>query len=310
MRFLIKQPARNLAIAGFTVALLIGAADPDAGTQDDASYPRVIDDQDSPLHNLIQVSPRLYSGSEPVGSEAFAKLKEMGIKTVVSVDGAIPDVATAKEFGLQYVHIPFGYDGIGRDDAASLTRVMRDVEGSIYVHCHHGKHRGPAGAAICAIADRSLDPAGGEQLLKLAQTSPDYAGLYSDVARFQAPSPDDELPELVEVAEIEPMVAVMARVGRLSDELKARQKDQWKPDPAKPDDAPHQTALLLAEELREAGRNLSTGHGDDFVAMMKECEDAAMSLSESLKRNDFKDAGVQFNAAQAACTRCHQEFRN
>lgn len=297
-------------IAGLTAVVLFGAADPDAGTEESTQFPRLVEEPESPLHHLIQVSPRLYSGSEPVGSEAFAKLKAMGITTVVSVDGATPDVATAKEFGIRYVHIPFGYDGIGREDAASLTRVMRDVEGPIYVHCHHGKHRGPAGAAICAMAEGSLDHAGGERLLKLAETSPDYAGLYRDVARFELPAADAELPELVEVAKIEPMVAVMARVGRLSDELKARQGDSWKQNAATPDEAPHQTALLLAEEMREAGRNLSDGYGDDFVAIMKECEEAAMGVSEALKRGEADKANSQFKVMQAACGRCHQEYRN
>lgn len=302
--------ASGAVIAGITAVALFGAADPDVAAQQDARLPRLIEEPESPLHHVIQVSPRLYSGSEPVGSEAFAKLKEMGITTVVSVDGATPDVATAREFGIRYVHIPFGYDGISREDAASLTRVMRDVKGPIYIHCHHGKHRGPAGAAICAMADGTLDHAGGERLLKLAETSPDYAGLYRDVARFELPPADAELPELVEVAGIEPMVAVMARMGRLSDELKARQGDGWRQNAVTPDQWPHQTALLLAEELREAGRNLSDGYGDEFVAMMKECEEAAMDVSEALNAGQADRADSQLTAMHAACGRCHRDYRN
>ena len=64
---------------------------------------------------------------------------------------------------------------------AALTRVMREATGSVYVHCHHGKHRGPAAAAICGRAAGSLDQAAATRLLELAQTSPDYDGLWRDV---------------------------------------------------------------------------------------------------------------------------------
>ena len=91
------------------------------------------------LHNVHQAATNVYLGSEPHGEEAFAELQKLGVTTIVSVDGAQPDVAAASKFGIRYVHIPIGYDGIGTDAAKSLTRVARDIESPIYVHCHHGK---------------------------------------------------------------------------------------------------------------------------------------------------------------------------
>jgi protein tyrosine phosphatase (PTP) superfamily phosphohydrolase (DUF442 family) len=309
-----KVIVRTVGCAGVLLGAIwsiIGAADPNTPPDNAAeAYPRLMEAPDSPLHNLIQVSPRLYSGSEPVGSEAFARLKEMGVTTIVSVDGAPPDVTTAKEFGIRYVHVPFGYDGIGKDAAASLTRVMRDIEGPVYVHCHHGKHRGPAAAAICAMADGTLDHAGGERLLKLAQTSPDYAGLYRDVAGFTPPAADAELPELVQSAPLEPLTAAMGRAGRLFDELTARQKAKWAYNESRPDEAPQHTALLLAEELRESGRNLSSGYGDDFVMLLTSAEEAAFAISEQLKAGDMPAADSKLMSLQTACNECHVSYRN
>src|SRR5436190_7225199 len=62
-----------------------------------------------PLHadgieNFFQLSDKVYSGSTPEGEKAFAELKKRGIKTIISVDGAKPDVETAKKFDLRYVH--------------------------------------------------------------------------------------------------------------------------------------------------------------------------------------------------------------
>ncbi|MEM6655987.1 MAG: hypothetical protein AAF596_09305, partial [Planctomycetota bacterium] len=79
-------------------------------------------------------------------------LYRQGVRTLVSVDGARPDVALAAEHGLRYVHVPFGYDGIPREARLALTRVARDRQGGVYVHCHHGRHRGPAAAVVVARA--------------------------------------------------------------------------------------------------------------------------------------------------------------
>src|SRR4051812_33660083 len=66
------------------------------------------------IENAFRLSPRLYSGSQPEGARSFAALRDLGIRTIVTVDGSMPDVETARKFGLRYVHLPVGYDGIGR----------------------------------------------------------------------------------------------------------------------------------------------------------------------------------------------------
>src|SRR5882757_8959774 len=95
------------------------------------------------LHNVYRINDKLFSGSSPEGEEGFRSLKEMGVLTVISVDGAKPDVARARKFGLRYVHIPIGYDGISRPQTLRLAKAVRDLPGSVYLHCHHGKHCGP-----------------------------------------------------------------------------------------------------------------------------------------------------------------------
>src|SRR5262245_33238393 len=62
------------------------------------------------LHNVFRLSAKLYSGSVPEGETGFCSLCSLGVRTIISVDGARPDVATAHRFGLLYVHLPFGYD--------------------------------------------------------------------------------------------------------------------------------------------------------------------------------------------------------
>lgn len=68
------------------------------------------------------MTPHLYSGSGPDGPKAFASLARLGIKTIISVDGARPNVEAAKKSGLRYVHIPISYDGVPRERALQLVR--------------------------------------------------------------------------------------------------------------------------------------------------------------------------------------------
>src|SRR5688572_6774094 len=81
------------------------------------------------LPNPVRLHERVISGGLPEGEAAFAELKELGIKTVISVDGARPDVATAEKFGMRYVHLPHGYDGVPQVRAKELTKAVRDLPG-------------------------------------------------------------------------------------------------------------------------------------------------------------------------------------
>jgi len=99
------------------------------------------------LPNAVHVHAKVISGGQPDGEAAFQELHRLGVKTVISVDGAAPDLELAKKYGLRYVHLPHGYDGIPEPRVQELAKAVRDLEGPIYIHCHHGKHRSPAAAA-------------------------------------------------------------------------------------------------------------------------------------------------------------------
>jgi len=97
-----------LAMAGVAT---INASDPP--TPAEIKMPTVADAKakDLPgLHNVVAFHDNFWSGGVPEGEEAFATLAAMGVKTVISVDGAEPDVELAKKFGLKYIHLPIGYN--------------------------------------------------------------------------------------------------------------------------------------------------------------------------------------------------------
>ena len=137
------------------------------------------------LHNLIQVTGQMYMGAEPKTEAAFQQLAELGVRVIVSVDGARPHLELAKKHGMRYVHIPIGYDGFSPEAAKSFTRAANELGDIIYVHCHHGKHRGPAGAAaICLCRGKLMaSRAEGSRESRHQQTVP---GLVERCRRLQA----------------------------------------------------------------------------------------------------------------------------
>jgi protein tyrosine phosphatase (PTP) superfamily phosphohydrolase (DUF442 family) len=264
------------------------------------------------LHNLLQISTSLYSGGEPKSEAAFAQLKSLGVKTIVSVDGARPNLLLAEKYGLRYVHIPIGYDGVGEDEGKLFTKVARSIKGPVYVHCHHGKHRGPAAAAIICIAAGDATTAEARRILEVSGTSKDYAGLCRDVASFVPPAEDMELPELTAVATVDSLAVAMANVDRAHDHLKLLAANDWNNVATHPDLSAVQEALLLRESFRETVRMLEKENDYDakFLTLMQETETTCKEMEDALKAADIKAALEKFKQVQDQCTRCHTTYRN
>jgi hypothetical protein len=262
------------------------------------------------LHNVLVLPNQIYSGSEPHGEEGFRTLARLGVKVIVSVDGAKPNLELAKKYGIRYVHVPIGYAGVSKEAGLSLARLVRDLDGPFYIHCHHGVHRGPAGAATACIASGKVAPADAVKILELAGTSSDYAGLWRDVKNFTPPKQAEKLPELVEVAKFESLAAAMATIDRHFDNLKLCQAAGWKTPRDHPDLAPPQEALLLREGLHESGRHLAGKFDARFRQWLGESESLSRQLENALRQNKTADAARHFKALAQSCKQCHAKYRN
>ena len=237
---------------------------------------------------LIPVAPGLFSGAEPAGDAAFAALAKLGVRTVVSVDGPVPDAAAAaRRHGLRTVHVPIGYDGVPLDAAAKLAAVMRRFgpagtgdPGGVFVHCHHGKHRGPAAAAVCGRAAGLLTAADATALLHRAGTGPQYAGLWESVAAFDTAAVPPGEPELSEAVEPSDLAALMAAAAAHLDAAAAGDTDS--------------RLTLVTETMRESTR--LPGLPDD--------------LRDALRDAAAVAAGGDAAAVRANCAACHARFRD
>lgn len=279
------------------------------------------------IENVWQISPELFSGGEPGSFEGLAKLKAMGIKSIVTVDGARPDVENARKLGLRYVHIPFGYDTVPAQAQLLLVRSFKELPKPIYIHCHHGKHRGPAGAGIMLRSGPNWSAEAALKFMKDAGTSTDYAGLYSSVKMFEPLSDKalaastEPLPETVEVADmVEMMVQIDTRFDRLKAWLQSTTANQLKSSVGKPVD-PHQEAIQMRELVREAARLPECR--DQPEAFRKSFDNMEMDLTqwiELFKQSQTEDAPlspekksqltVVLKQATNRCNTCHKAFRN
>lgn len=262
------------------------------------------------IHNLVHASPRIFTGSDPEGEAGFASLAQLGIKTIASVDGARPNVEAARRHGMRYVHIPIGYDAIPPQAGEALARLVRDTAGPIYVHCHHGQHRGPAAAAVACIAAGETTAQQGRVILELAGTGKNYPGLWRDVAAYRPPAKNAALPELHEVAEVESYAAAMAKIDRNFDNLKFCQEADWSVPAEHPDLAPRQEALILKEGLREALRNLVADQPAELRAWLGEAASTAAAIEQALQRNEGAAATELLKALEQSCKKCHNKYRN
>ncbi|MBL9162028.1 MAG: cytochrome c [Planctomycetaceae bacterium] len=261
------------------------------------------------IENIHPLTPQLISGGQPKGDAAFSKLAEMGVKTVVSVDGAKPDLELAKKHGLRYVHIPIGYDGVDAEAQGALTRVMREAQGPIFIHCHHGKHRGPAAAVIACMAAGDMPRERAAEFMKLAGTGKEYTGLWRDVAAFQPLPADAKLPPLVEAVQEESLAGAMAGLDRAWDGLKLCEAAGWKTPANHADLAPAHQALLVWEGLTES-RRMAENSDPQLVKWLDEAVSEAAQLRQSVQAGDGASASRQFRQVEAACARCHEQYRN
>lgn len=270
------------------------------------------------LHNVFKLDGALYSGNAPEDEAAFRELAKLGIKTIVTVDGTKPNVALAHQYGMRYVHLPFGYDGVPQTRGEELAKAVQVAEagGPVYLHCHHGKHRAPSAAAIVCQA---LDGWSKEQaidFLHQAGTAPEYPGLYRDVQAFRPPTGDALArmrADFPETAKTPPMVDLMVEIDQRCDALKAAQKTGWQEVPGRKETSPAQTAVLLWELFRELARDPETKkRGEDYTGKLADSEQKAAALRALL--DDPAQAApardTAFQEMTQTCTTCHKAHRN
>lgn len=272
------------------------------------------------LHSLFQLTTNVFSGGAPEDDTGFAALAKLGIKTLISVDGARPQVDLARRHGLRYIHLPQGYDGISTDAQVRLIKAASTAAGPVFVHCHHGKHRGPTAAAILCRASAGWSAAQADGWLRRAGTGTNYTGLYAAARDFRSPSTSAlaAQPEVFpETARVSGLVDAMVGLDERWERLQLLRKAGYRAPTAHPDIAPAHEALLLKEAFRELARlPESVNRGADFLQALQDSESHAARVERALTGADAPTAAArvqldrELDALQRGCGSCHRTQRD
>ncbi|MBK8979242.1 MAG: hypothetical protein IPM29_25375 [Planctomycetes bacterium] len=273
------------------------------------------------LHNVYHLSGDIVSGGEPEGEEAMRELAAMGIATILSVDGKVPDAELAARYGMRYVHVPIRYSEITEEERLEIAKTFRELPGPFYVHCFHGQHRGPAAAALGRIVLDGCSRA--QALAEMRQwcgTSPKYEGLYSTIAF-------DHIPTAAETAgfafdfpaahEFRGFRQAMVEISRSWDVIDLLSKRGWKPEDSHPDaSARNEAARMVDAFVAAAASERATQELDDFRGWLADSERLSRELADALRQHEQGDqqAGELARTTAAAlkqiCSACHKAYRD
>jgi protein tyrosine phosphatase (PTP) superfamily phosphohydrolase (DUF442 family) len=267
------------------------------------------------LENVFSISNRVFSGGSPHNDEGFLELKKLGVRTIISVDGAKPDVAAAQKHGFRYIHMPMGYDGASSSNANRILKAAETAQGPVYVHCHHGKHRGPAAVAVICQGLGIWKADEAVSWMEAAGTSRDYPGLFRMAAGFRKMDEYDSIStSFPEQAVVSGLVDAMVEIDARWDHLRLIQKADYKVPPTHPDVVPAKEALMLVEAYRELRRVKEVRDlGADFLSRLETAEREAAAIHALLKGNQKIDAPLAdplWSKAAQSCAACHNKYRN
>lgn len=283
------------------------------------------------LHNVVAFAPGVLSGAAPEGEEAFKTLQALGVKTIISVDGAQPDVDLAKKYGLRYVHLPISYGGISTARALEIARAVRDLrtggatgaarDTPIYIHCHHGKHRSAGAAGAAAVTLGLTTPEQAVARMKVSGTAPAYTGLYAcvqDARPADAKAIDAANGQFPERFKTTGLVEGMVHIDEAFEHLQLIKKAGWTAPKDHPDLVPAAEAGRLADLFRGLRDDEHvTQQPLEFTMWLflgrTQSETIERLLTEELgspKRPDNKALDEQFQMLTDGCKQCHVKYRD
>jgi len=266
------------------------------------------------LHNVVAYAPDFVCGGVPEGEEGLATLAAMGIKTIISVDGASPDVATAESLGMRYVHLPISYSGITAERQKELAQAISSLPGPFYMHCHHGKHRSAGALGSALVLAGKLTPAQAESRMKVSGLAADYKGLWKAVGEAQ-PMPAAELQadpsSFPKVAKVSGMVATMSEIDSVFENVVAAQKAAWSAPMDHPDLVPAKETKRLHALLAQMVADPESQKLDaDYQTRLGKSIELGKALDAAVAANDKAAADTQFAAIQKSCKECHKAHRD
>jgi hypothetical protein len=183
------------------------------------------------------------------------------------------------------------------------------------LHCHHGKHRGPAAAASAAVVLGAMSPDEGLAFLKRAGTAESYKGLYTCVltAAPATPAMLDAAPaEFPQVAPIPGFVKAMAETQEAYDQLVEIRDAGWQVPAEHPDLVPLDLAGRLEGLMRAVQADpVKSKYPEEFAAMLLDSLEQTQEFESALKAGaPHSELTSKLNRVGASCKECHERYRD
>ncbi len=273
---------------------------------------------DARLPNAYRFGTKMITGGFPSDDAAFQALHDLGVKTIIRVDGEPPPTERADKLGMRYLHVPVSYAGIPHDKAMQLARIIRDQPGPIYIHCSCGKHRSPSAAGVVEVILGEMTPQQAVAAMWVAGASTDYTGLYASAeneSKQTSAALDAVTVELTAFASTSPMTLAMSDIDKVWRGVEEVQRNGWKlPVDGKSEDLERHLNHVIDrfleadtwEQMKQAPKSA------DLIA------DAQTNVAQLLKgwrsghttAAELQQLNTSLLRVQQSCYNCHTEYRN
>ncbi len=263
------------------------------------------------IDNVFRLSDRVWTGGVPEGEAGFDALASLGVRTVIAVDAGVPELTQLHARGMRSIHLPIQYAGLTDEQLIAMSRALRDADGPVYVHCHHGKHRGPAAAAAAMVALGELTPTAGHAFLVQAGTSRAYPGLFdavSNAGRIEQSEIDAWEGTLLEVAQPGELQQIMSQLESHFDMLDRIATNDWQAFENDPDRSAAAEAGAVHDLLR-ASQEQAKRTEPGFTTEMNLAVELANRVERAVRSGRMKAADEALLMLGDSCIRCHTAYR-
>lgn len=269
------------------------------------------------LKQVVAFHDDMLSGSKPEGELGMDSLMKLNVDTIICVDGVAPDVNGARKHGIKTIHIPLKYNAPTKTQILDLSSAFtrNHVRGNVYIHCHHGKHRSAAAAALVSIALGFATPQEMKARMVVSETSIHYEGLWEAVEQqevinvFDILDNEKPFPSMVKPAG---MTAQMVAIDEAMERLLLVKQSGWVVPASHPDLAPASDAGLITETFRVMQLNPETHNfATDFTTQVINAVHQASGLEEALKIESIDPESLDqyFRHVEQSCINCHATSR-
>ena len=135
--------------------------------------------------NLYRITPELYRSAQ-IEAADVARLKSLGIKTVISLRAFHSDHELLKDSGIRHQRIRVLTWKISDDDVVTALRAIRaaEKEGPVLLHCQHGADRTGLVSAMYRVLFQNWTRE--EALEELREGNYGYHSLWKNIPEYLA----------------------------------------------------------------------------------------------------------------------------